>query len=67
MSAIPLETRVAQQSAYGKVRDVLTLDDRVPVPRQPSSKLILIRVHAASINPLDWKLLSGNLFPYSWV
>jgi NADPH:quinone reductase-like Zn-dependent oxidoreductase len=58
---IPSTMKAAQQSNYGEVRDVLTLRDDVPVPQTLSSKQILVRVHAASINPLDWKLLNGNL------
>ena len=60
-TGIPSVMKAAQQTAYGDVRDVLTLSDQVPVPRELSPKQILIRVHAASINPVNWKLLSGNL------
>jgi NADPH:quinone reductase-like Zn-dependent oxidoreductase len=60
-SGIPSVMKAAQQSRFGEVRDVLTLRDDVPVPRQLSSKQILVRVHAASINPIDWKTLNGNL------
>ena len=58
---IPSVMKAAQQSNYGEIRDVLTLRDDVPVPRKLSSKQILVRVNAASINPVDWKLLNGNL------
>lgn len=58
---IPSVMRAAQQSGFGEVRDVLTLRDDVPVPRVLSSKQVLVRVHAASINPIDWKTLNGNL------
>ena len=61
MSGIPSLMKAAQQTGYGNVRNVLTLADQVSVPRQLSSKQILIRVHAASINPVNWKLLNGNL------
>jgi NADPH:quinone reductase-like Zn-dependent oxidoreductase len=53
--------KAAQQNGYGDARNVLTLRDDVPVPRELSSKQILVRVHAASINPIDWKTLNGNL------
>jgi alcohol dehydrogenase len=69
---IPSVMKAAQQNGYGEVRNVLTLRDDVPVPRELSSKQILVRVHAASINPIDWKILNGNLslltrfsFPYT--
>ena len=58
---IPSVMKAAQQSKYGEIRDVLTLRDDIPVPRKLSSKQILVRVDAASINPVDWKLLNGNL------
>jgi len=58
---IPSTMKAAQQSNYGEARDVLTLRDDVPVPQNLSSKQVLVRVHAVSINPVDWKLLNGNL------
>jgi NADPH:quinone reductase-like Zn-dependent oxidoreductase len=58
---IPSVMKAAQQSGFGEIRQVLTLRDDVPVPRELSSKQILVRVHAASINPIDWKTLNGNL------
>jgi alcohol dehydrogenase len=60
-NGIPSVMKAAQQSNYGEVRNVLTLRDDVPVPRALSNKQILVRVNAASINPVDWKLLNGNL------
>ncbi|CAF1409891.1 unnamed protein product [Adineta steineri] len=68
-SEIPSVMRAAQQTNFGNVRDVLTLSDNVPVPRELSSKEILVRVYAASINPSDWKILSGMVsifLNYSW-
>ncbi|CAF0897810.1 unnamed protein product [Rotaria sp. Silwood1] len=60
-SSIPSVMKAAQQNNFGEIRNVLTLRDDVPVPRKLSAKQILVRVHAASINPVDWKLLNGNL------
>jgi len=59
--SIPSVMKAAQQNSYGKARDVLTLRDDVPVPGKLSSKQILVRVNAASINPVDWKILNGNM------
>ncbi|CAF4388340.1 unnamed protein product, partial [Adineta steineri] len=42
-SEIPSVMRAAQQTNFGNIRDVLTLSDNVPVPRELSSKEILIR------------------------
>ena len=58
---IPSVMKAVQQSNYGEIRSVLTMRDDVPVPRALSSKQILVRVNAVSINPVDWKLLNGNL------
>ncbi|CAF1145072.1 unnamed protein product [Adineta steineri] len=58
---IPSLMTAAHQNGYGEAGDVLTLAYEVPVPRQLSSNQILVRVYAASINPIDWKLLNGNL------
>jgi len=41
---------------------VLELVDEVPVP-QPGPNGVLVRVHATSVNPLDWKLRAGYLAP----
>ena len=60
-NGIPTSMRAAQQTGFGEIREILTLRDDVPVPRDLSSKQILVRVHAASINPIDWKTLNGNL------
>jgi NADPH:quinone reductase-like Zn-dependent oxidoreductase len=59
--SIPTMMTAAQQNGYGEARDVITLEHNVPVPRRLSSNQILVRVHAAAINPIDWKLLNGNL------
>ncbi|CAF0820462.1 unnamed protein product [Rotaria sordida] len=58
--SIPSVMKAAQQNGYGEVRNVLTLRNDVPVPYELSSKQILIRVHAGSINQIDWKVLNGN-------
>lgn len=60
-SPIPTVMKAAQQSGFGEIRDVLTLGENVPVPRQLSSGQILVKVYAAAINPVDWKILNGKL------
>ena len=50
--------RAAVQSGYGPPA-LLRIAD-VPEPSCPPGRL-RIRVHAASINPIDWKMLSGKL------
>ena len=38
--------------------EAMRLDD-VPLPA-PAAEQVLVQVRAASINPIDWKLLSGK-------
>ncbi|CAF3965024.1 unnamed protein product [Adineta steineri] len=51
-SEIPSVMRAAQQTNFGNIRDVLTLSDNVPVPRELSPKGILIHVIATEA-PID--------------
>jgi len=60
---------IAEQ--YGGV-EVLELNDDLPVPRVGPNG-VLVNVHAASVNPVDWKLREGLLdavrpvvFPVIW-
>jgi NADPH:quinone reductase-like Zn-dependent oxidoreductase len=58
MGAKPSTMQAIRLHAYG-TNDGLTLDT-VPVP-QISADEILVRVHAASVNPVDWKVCDGIL------
>jgi alcohol dehydrogenase len=49
--------RAARIHQYGPP-EVLTLDE-VPDP-SPGPRDVLVRVHAASVNPVDWKIRSGG-------
>ena len=56
---------------YGSA-EVLEIDDNLPVPRVGPNG-VLVQVHAASVNPVDWKLRQGLLdalmpvvFPVIW-
>jgi NADPH:quinone reductase-like Zn-dependent oxidoreductase len=42
--------------------EVLQLADDLPIP-QPGPNGVLVRVHASSVNPLDWKLRAGYIAP----
>nr|QGA89362.1 putative fatty alcohol dehydrogenase [Chilo suppressalis] len=60
-SKVPSVMRAAQQTGFGNVREVLKLSDDVHVPYELEPKQVLVQVYAASINPIDWKTLNGNL------
>ncbi|MEV5982176.1 NADP-dependent oxidoreductase [Streptomyces sp. NPDC052114] len=49
--------RIVRPTAYG-APDVLRVLD-VPTPR-PAADEVVVRVHAAGVNPIDWKLYSGT-------
>lgn len=40
--------------------EVLSVDEGLPVP-EPKEGQILVKVSAASINPIDWKLMDGSV------
>ena len=54
----PARMRALLMTGYG-ASDVLRLD-QAPLP-MPSSGEVRIRVHAASVNPIDWKIRAGRL------
>jgi len=56
---IPATMKAAVYEQYGAPSDVLHLQEQ-PVPTiQPHE--VLIRIYASSVNPVDWKILSGVL------
>ncbi|HEY0682501.1 MAG TPA: NADP-dependent oxidoreductase [Steroidobacter sp.] len=54
----PAQMRALLMTGYG-APEVLRLD-QVPVPT-PANGEVRIRIHAASVNPVDWKIRSGRL------
>lgn len=52
--------KAIRYTEYGSP-DVLRLED-VPTPT-PKEDEVLIRVHAASANPLDWRVMRGSPYP----
>lgn len=54
----PTQMRALLMTGYG-ASDVLRVD-RIAVPT-PASGEVRIRIHAASVNPIDWKIRSGRL------
>lgn len=51
--------KAVQINTYGGI-DVLEINENAPKPA-PSKNQVLVGVHAASINPVDWKLRAGYL------
>ncbi|KAG0031581.1 hypothetical protein BGZ82_006926, partial [Podila clonocystis] len=42
----------------GNPAHILTLDEDLPLP-VPTGTNVLVKMHASSINPVDWKLMKG--------
>lgn len=58
-TALPKTMKAIRQHAYGEASKVLTMED-VELPTA-TGESILVKVTAASINPIDYKLLHGDL------
>lgn len=56
---LPKTMKALRQHAYGEASKVLTMDD-LELPTA-TGESILVKVHAATINPIDYKLLHGDL------
>lgn len=48
-------------TGYGEFNDVLHFTKSHPAPPPPPAHHVRVRVHAASINPIDWKQARGSL------
>ncbi|KAF9583488.1 NADPh quinone reductase [Lunasporangiospora selenospora] len=60
---LPKTFTAIQYKGSGSPRDIFTVNDKLPLPKVTGSK-VLIKVHAAAINPVDWKLMLGG--PVRW-
>lgn len=66
----PQFMRAAQASAFGEAADVLTVSPSVARPLTPCRGFVQIAVHACSLTPSDYRMLSGSADlvkrPSSW-
>lgn len=58
--SIPTVNKAWIYSDYGKSSDILKFDPNVPVPEIREDQ-VLIKVVAASLNPIDYKRMHGLL------
>lgn len=59
----PALMKAVLNTGYGDLSETLKVD-KCPVPDfDPSSATILVKVHAAAINPVDYKVMLGHLRP----
>jgi NADPH:quinone reductase-like Zn-dependent oxidoreductase len=46
----------ARIKGYGSTRDVIEIEQNAPVPNDPSEGKVLVKIKAAGVNPIDWKI-----------
>lgn len=51
----------ARIKGYGSARDVIEIEQNAPVPKDPSEGKVLVKIKAAGVNPIDWKISEGYL------
>ena len=51
----------ARIKGYGSNRDVIEIEQNAPVPNDPSEGKVLVKVKAAGVNPIDWKISEGYM------
>ncbi|MGI0037264.1 MAG: alcohol dehydrogenase catalytic domain-containing protein, partial [Nitrososphaera sp.] len=50
----------AQMKGYGG-SDVIEINKETPAPNDPSAGKVIVRVKAAGVNPIDWKIREGYM------
>ncbi len=51
--------KMAQLKGYGSSDEVIEVNENAPIPNDPTAGKILVKIKAAGINPVDWKIREG--------
>lgn len=51
----------ARIKGYGSTSNVIEIDQNTPAPNDPSEGKVLVKVKAAGVNPIDWKISEGYM------
>ena len=51
----------ARIKGYGSTNNVIEIDQNTPAPNDPSEGRVLVKVKAAGVNPIDWKISEGYM------
>jgi alcohol dehydrogenase len=46
---------------YGSGDEVIEINDNASAPNDPSAAKVLVKIKAAGINPVDWKIREGYM------
>jgi alcohol dehydrogenase len=53
--------KAAQMKGYGSSDEVIEINKDAPAPNDPSAGKVLVKIKAAGINPVDWKIREGYM------
>ena len=53
--------KAVQMKGYGSSDEVIEINDNAHAPNDPSAGKVLVKVKAAGINPVDWKIREGYM------
>jgi NADPH:quinone reductase-like Zn-dependent oxidoreductase len=51
----------ARMKGYGSSSDVIEINENAPAPNDPTAGKVLVKVKAAGVNPVDWKIREGHM------
>lgn len=52
--------KMAQMKGYGS-SEVIEINANAPAPNDPSAGKVLVKINAAGVNPIDWKIREGYM------